>query len=78
MCALCRRDPCDSRCPNAPEPEPVFWCSKCGEGIYAGDQYLETEDGETICKECLEDMSAMDLLEILGMSLGEAKEDVEW
>ena len=40
MCSICLRNPCDSRCPNAPEPKPVEICSECGEGIYEGDEYL--------------------------------------
>lgn len=31
MCAVCRKNPCDSRCPNAEEPSPVYTCEWCKE-----------------------------------------------
>lgn len=65
MCEICRQTPCNSRCPNAPEPEPVKTCVKCGEGIYQGDEYFDGSDGP-VCKECMEDMSYWEVLEIIG------------
>lgn len=37
MCSLCLKTPCDSRCPNAPEPKPVVNCKECGVGIFEGE-----------------------------------------
>ena len=71
MCSICRCDPCDPRCPNAPDPKPKYTCSGCGYGIYDGDQYLD--NGETkICRECLEDMSLDELLTIFDATMTEA------
>lgn len=65
MCDLCRMIPCHPRCPNAPELVPVHKCCKCGEGIFEGDKYLETLDGN-VCKDCLDDMDTEDVLMLLG------------
>lgn len=51
MCSVCLQNPCDSRCPNAPEPKPVCLCSECNEGIYEGDKYLEGVNGP-VCTTC--------------------------
>lgn len=29
MCAVCRKNPCDSRCPNAEEPKSICTCEWC-------------------------------------------------
>ncbi len=71
MCKVCRMIPCNPRCPNAPEPKPKYECSKCGYGIYAGDKYLDGPEGY-VCKECLDDMTSGELLEMLGESLATA------
>lgn len=55
MCELCLRSPCDSRCPNAPEPRAVFICSGCGERICEGDTYYDVL-GEQWCEDCMEEM----------------------
>lgn len=54
MCDICRQFPCDSRCPNAPEPPSVFVCSGCGENILDGDDYYEVM-GEQFCQNCIDD-----------------------
>ena len=52
ICEICRRSPCDSRCPNAPEPLIVHECSLCGELIREGDTFYSL--GEyTYCEECV-------------------------
>lgn len=73
MCALCRQNPCDSRCPNAPEPTPITICISCEEGIYRDDKYLDLPEG-AICEECVGSMSGKELLEYLGEELCVAKE----
>lgn len=52
-------------CPNAPEPEPVYTCIECGEGIFMGDKYLDTEDG-SICEDCMSQKTLDEILEIFG------------
>ena len=54
MCDICQKLPCDSRCPNAPEPHSVFVCSGCGDLIYDGENYWEIM-GEQWCEECIEE-----------------------
>lgn len=74
MCDICRQTPCHPRCPNAPEPKPVERCCLCGEGIYEGDEYLNTTDG-CVCKDCLENFSIDQWLELIGESLTTAERE---
>lgn len=74
MCALCKQYPCNSRCPNAPEPEPVLTCIRCEEGIFAGSKYFESDEGP-ICEECIHDMNGIEVLELIGEEMIEAKGD---
>lgn len=53
MCAVCRKNPCDSRCPNAEEPRSIYTCEWCKEPIYEGDKYMDTPEGP-VCKDCIE------------------------
>lgn len=64
MYSICLKNPCDSRCPNAPESKPIEICSECGEGIYEGDEYFDSFSGP-ICKECMEDKSLTELWRFL-------------
>lgn len=66
MCDICRQAPCHPSCPNAPEPEPVMRCSKCGEGLYAGDRHYEG-----ICERCLGDMDTSEWLGLFGEKIRE-------
>lgn len=52
MCEVCLRTPCDSRCPNAPDPPAVFICSNCGRDIRDGDPYWDIL-GEQFCEKCI-------------------------
>lgn len=61
MCMVCMQIPCHSRCPNAPEPKPMYWCCECGEGIFEGDKYFQYENSE-ICKTCMEEKSTEEML----------------
>lgn len=45
MCSMCLSIPCHPRCPNAPEAVPVHRCGKCGEGIFEGDKYFDSQEG---------------------------------
>ena len=53
MCELCRHNPCSAGCPNAPEPEPVYICDECEDGIYDGDTYYEL-GGKIYCQGCID------------------------
>ena len=46
--------PCDSRCPNAPEPPAVYECDLCGEPIREGE-YVYKIDELKCCEACVED-----------------------
>lgn len=75
MCDICRQSPCHPRCPNAPEPDPVYTCKYCGEGIYVEDEYAEI-DGEYYHADCLSDeMPIYELLSLFGVSVEIAQED---
>lgn len=65
MCMICRQNPCHPRCPNAPEPEPIMRCIECGDGIYADDKSYDAGHG-SICKECMDEKSTSEILELLG------------
>lgn len=54
MCEECRQNPCHPRCPNAPEPQPVYICDKCDEGIYDGETVYEL-DGRHYCEYCVDE-----------------------
>ena len=61
MCQICRRTPCDCRCPNVKESKPAHTCINCGDGIYAGQKMFASWRGP-ICEDCMEDMTASELL----------------
>ena len=54
ICIECRKNPCDPRCPNAPEPPVVFVCTSCHAEIREGDTFYRL-DGCPYCEECVED-----------------------
>ena len=56
MCEECRHYPCISSCPNAPEPEPVYICDECEEGIFAGELVYEI-GGHKYCETCIDNAS---------------------
>lgn len=68
MCEICRRIPCDPRCPNALEPKAVATCVECGYEIYSGDKYFEGADG-CICEDCMTEMPLSKLLAMFGETL---------
>lgn len=74
ICAECGMNPCHPRCPNAPEPVPVHECVKCGYGILVGDKFWDSPEGK-ICEECVDDMSAEEILKLCGESLTEAEKE---
>ena len=53
MCEICRKTPCDSRCPNAEQPMTIE-CTECGGDIYLNEEYWDfgNEFGITMCEDC--------------------------
>ena len=45
MCDICRQIPCDARCPNSLEFEPLIKCKTCKSILYGGERYLQTSSG---------------------------------
>lgn len=74
MCAMCGSYPCVNRCPNAPEPKPVYTCSWCNEPIFEEDKYMDTADGP-VCKECIEGMTVSEFMEMIGETFSTAKKE---
>ncbi len=74
MCEICRRSPCDARCPNAPEPRAIYKCAYCGEGITNGEKYLEY-NGKYYHLDCIEEMSSDEIAKMFGCSVETADED---
>ena len=74
MCAECLRTPCDPRCPNALELEPVYDCHYCDEGIYAGEKMVRI-NGVHYHLDCLEDMDIEELMELMDLDVEEATDD---
>lgn len=72
MCSVCLSTPCLTGCPNAEEQGPVYTCGRCGYGIFPGDHYIETRDGY-VCRDCLEDMSVEEMLDLCDMELETAE-----
>jgi len=77
VCAICLKSPCDSRCPNAPEPKAVYTCKYCDEGIIAGDEYAEI-NGDYYHIDCLEGMTARELLGMFDVGTFTAQEESRW
>lgn len=73
MCQHCLHNPCVPGCPNYKEPKAAYYCSICGQGIYAGDEYVDN-GGDYIHFECVPDLHW--LLKWLGYEVKEMK-DIE-
>ena len=61
ICEICRMSPCDSRCPNAPEPPEVGECDNCGEEIREGEYIYRLGDYK-YCERCVN--SAREVAEV--------------
>ena len=72
MCSVCRKSPCDSRCPNAPDPPTVYTCKYCGEPIVEGDEYVDV-DGDFYHSECVSDAAEGILMEQSWVTRGVAE-----
>lgn len=63
-CEYCMDCNCSSVCPNKDEPLYEYTCVNCKEPVYQGKEYLDTLKGY-ICKECISDMSSLEVLNYL-------------
>ena len=57
----------DFRCPNYSPPKTIHYCSSCGEGIYAGEEYIENLNDEYKHLDCICGMR--ELIEWLGYDI---------
>jgi hypothetical protein len=72
MCIECIQTPCHPRCPNAePDPYMPLPCSVsgCRNEIHLGEEYFDDYGDVIICRDCLEEISAARLLNMLGKDL---------
>lgn len=75
MCDLCRQDPCNPRCSNYTPPKTTHYCSSCGEGMYDGEEYIESLDGEYRHYDCFHGLR--DLVEWLGGEVKTMEDDYD-
>jgi len=68
MCAECRQNPCDCRCPNAEPKKEIYRCKECGLGICEGDKYVEIWN-KLYHLDCIEDMTKMEILSFLNVTI---------
>lgn len=52
MCDICRKIPCDNRCPNVADPRKIGICSICKEDILIGWDYYEFDE-TLVCDNCI-------------------------
>ena len=52
MCEICRKNPCDTRCPNYMPQKSTYYCSICNYPIEKGEEYIENDIGEYAHYEC--------------------------
>ena len=55
------------RCPLYEPPKVTHYCSICGEGIYAGEEYIENDDCEYAHWDCID--YGRDLVKFLGYEI---------
>lgn len=53
MCEICKKDPCDFRCPNFVPKSATHYCSICGDGIYSGEEYIRNDNDEYVHEDCI-------------------------
>ena len=42
------------------------YCRNCGEALHEGDRIIESDDKELFCENCVYDMTAAELLDLVG------------
>lgn len=67
ICNLCLRNPCHPKCPHFTPPKAKAYCSICGQGIYAEEEYIGNIDGEFGHLDCFSRKN--DLLAWLGYDI---------
>lgn len=75
MCDICFQSPCHPRCPNYVPQKTSHYCSVCYEGIYAGEEYIENDDGEYAHWECVD--YGRDLTKFLGYEIKMMENDYD-
>ena len=50
-------------------------CDQCGEDILEGDKFINFDNNIGVCEFCIEDMTTIEILELLGYQLEEAEQD---
>ena len=51
MCVECRQIPCNSKCPNAPNPKVRGYCQQCRRELREDYEYYTDEIGNIFCSE---------------------------
>ncbi len=74
MCSICGYCKCPSGCPDTEDPPAVFICEICEGSIVVGDEYVDFK-GDYYHRECFDELSTDELLEIIGGELREASEE---
>ena len=74
MCSICGRTRCPSGCPNAEEPKSIYTCDYCGEGILAGDEYVEYGN-DRYHTDCVMSMSVKELAEAFDFTIETAPDE---
>lgn len=64
MCGICGQNTCLPSCPNYEENDRLIRCDYCGQFIYPGSFYVNSED-IYVHRDCLTDMSVREMLEFL-------------
>ena len=68
MCCECGHVPCLTGCPNAREEAQAGLCADCGQPIYHGEEMVDI-DGTLYHLECVERMSTVELLALMGYTV---------
>lgn len=53
MCEICRKIPCDCRCPNYVLPKTKHVCSLCDGEIFDGEEYIENYMSDCVHFDCV-------------------------
>lgn len=56
----------DTRCPYYMPPKSSHYCSICGHGIWNGEEYVKSFDGEYVHYDCLTDLGYREIIKWLG------------
>lgn len=66
----------DNRCPLYTPLKATHYCSICGEGIYAGEEYVKNDDGDYRHYDCFHNLTTIrELLDWLGYQIKIMEDD---